>query len=298
MAWGSRVRRVGASTVFAAGFAIFGAAQAAGDDPVGRRADATQDALGNPTVVAMSELERPGQTGRRATGVVNCTWFEPTESTQFDVTKALPGPPVPPGSALVDDHLYYRHCENGDGDVVFQGWTRWTAATLQVLAADLAYEASRELPLPYPHPVLSPPIGTDQLVGLPTWLWLEPGSWATLDATASVPGLSATATATPTRVRWDMGDGTVVTCDGPGVAYDPARDDDAQSTDCQHVYQHVSAAEPSGSYVATVSIDWAITWSATNGQGGTLPGTSRGTSFPVPVAERQAVVCYGGPDDC
>jgi len=75
--------------------------------------------------------------------------------------------------------LYYRYCENGDGEVVFQGWTRWTAGTLQVLAADLAYEASREVPLPYPHPVLSPAIGTDQLVGLPTWLWLEPGSWAT-----------------------------------------------------------------------------------------------------------------------
>ena len=268
------------------------------DDPARQTADATQDAHGNPTVVAMSELERPAQPGRRATGVVTCTWFVPTESSQFDVTKALPGPAVPPGSALVDDHIYYRQCENGDGEVAFQGWTRWTAAVLQVLAADLAYEASRELPVPHPRPALSPAIGTDQLVGLPTWLWLEPGSWATLDATASVPGLSATATATPTRVRWDMGDGTVVTCDGPGIAYDPGRDDDAQSTDCQHVYERVSAGEPSGAYAATVSIDWAITWSATNGQGGTLPGTSRGTSFPVPVAERQAVVCYGGPDDC
>jgi hypothetical protein len=275
----------------------FTARQAAAENPSGV-ADATQDAHGNPTVVALSELDRPAQPGRRATGVVNCTWFEPAESSQFDATKKLPGPPVPAGSALVDEHVYYRWCENGDGEVVFQGWTRWTAAEIQVLAADLAYEASRELPLPYPHPATSPAIGADQLVGLSTWLWLEPGSWATLDATASVPGLAATATATPTRVRWDMGDGTVVTCDGPGVAYDPTRDDNAQSTDCQHTYQHVSAGQPSGVYTATVAVDWAITWSATNGQGGTLPGTSRATSFPVAVAERQAVVCYGGPDDC
>ena len=261
-------------------------------------ADATQDAHGNPTVIAMSEIDRPAEPGRRATGVVTCTWFEPTESTQLDATKALPGPPVPPGAALVDDHIYYRVCENGDGEVVFRGWTRWTAAEAEVLAADLAYEASRELQLPHPRPALSPAIGTDQLVGLPTWLWLEPGSWATLDATASVPGLSATAIATPVQVSWDMGDGTVVRCAGPGVPYDLARDDDAQSTDCQHTYQHVSAGEPSGTYTATVSVDWAITWSATNGQGGTLPGTTRGTSFAVPVAERQAVVCYGGPDDC
>jgi hypothetical protein len=261
-------------------------------------ANATQDAHGNPTVIAMTELDQPSQPGKRATGIVNCTWFEPSETTQLDTTRALPGPPVQPGAQLVDDHLYYRHCENGDGEIVFQGWTRWTAAAIQVLAADLAYEASRELPLPYPRPALSPAIGTDQLVGLSTWLWLEPGSWATLEATASVPGLSATATAAPTRVRWDMGDGTTVTCNGPGVPYDPARDDDAQSTDCKHTYQRVSAGEPGGAYTATVSIDWAIGWSATNGEGGTLHGTTRGTSFPVPVAERQAVVCYGGPDDC
>jgi hypothetical protein len=271
---------------------------ASAETPGDTVADATQDAHGNPTVVAMSELDRPAQPGRRATGTVNCTWFEPSESSQLDTTKALPGPPVPSGASLVNDHIYYRWCENGDGEVVFRGWTRWTPAAIQVLAADLAYEASRELPLPHPRPATSPAIGADQLVGLSTWLWLEPGSWATLDATASVPGLSATATAIPTRVRWDMGDGTVVTCDGPGVAYDPARDDEAQSTDCKHTYQHVSAGEPSGAYAATVAVEWAITWSATNGQGGTLPGTSRGTSFPVPVAERQAVVCYGGPDDC
>ena len=259
-------------------------------------ANATQDAYGNPTVVAMSEIDRPSQPGRRATGVVTCTWFEP--SIEPDNTRRLPGPPLAQGAELVDDHLYYRHCENGDGEAVFQGWTRWTAAEVQLLAADLAYEASRELQLPYPRPALSPAIGTDQLVGLSTWLWLEPGSWARLDATASVPGLSATATATPTQVRWDMGDGTTVTCDGPGVPYEPGRDDDAQSTDCKHTYQNVSSGQPGGAYTATVSIDWAITWSATNGQGGTLPATSRGTSFPVPVAQRQAVVCYGGPDDC
>jgi hypothetical protein len=278
-------------------FASAAPATAGGNDG-GTYATAEQDAHGNPTVIAMADLDRPAQPGRRATGVVRCTWFTPTESSQDDVAKALPGPAVPPGSALVDDHIYYRHCENGDGEVAFQGWTRWTAAEIQVLAADLAYEASRELPLPYPRPATSPAIGTEQLVGLATWLWLEPGSWASLDATASVPGLSATARATPTRVRWDMGDGTVVTCHGPGVAYDPSRDDDAQFTDCKHIYQHVSASEPNGSYVATASVDWAITWSATNGQGGTLPGTSRGTSFPVRVGERQAVVCYGGPDDC
>jgi hypothetical protein len=268
------------------------------DDPAQDSADATQDAQGNPTVVAMSQLDRPSLRGKRATGVVTCTWFEPSEASVLDTSRALPGPPVKPGVALVDNRYYYRHCANGDGETVYRGWTVWTAAEAQVLASDLAYEAARELQLPHPRPALSPAIGTDQLVGLATWLWLEPGSWQTLDATASVPGLSATATATPIEVRWDMGDGTTVTCDGPGIAYDPSQDDDAPSTDCSHTYQHVSAGQPDGAYAATVSIDWAIEWRATNGEGGTLPGTSRGTSFAVPVAQRQAVVCYGGPDAC
>lgn len=274
------------------------ASVAAGEDIGSRAADATQDAQGDPVVVAMSELDQTGQAGRRATGVVRCTWFEPAQSSQEEVTKRRPGVAVPAGSALVDDRIYYRQCANGDSNVVFQGWTRWNQAEARVLAADLAYEAARELPLPHPRPVLSPAIGANQLVGLATWLWLEPGSWAPLEATASVPGLSATATATPTEVRWDMGDGAVVTCHGPGIAYDPARPDDEQSTDCRHTYGHVSVDQPDGVYHATVSIDWAISWSATNGEGGTLPGTTRGTSFPVPVGQRQAVVCYGGPDDC
>jgi hypothetical protein len=271
-------------------------AAAGGLDEAG--ASATQDSHGNPTVIARSELDRPAEPGKRATGVVRCFWFEPIESGETDTAKRLPGAPVPGGESLVDDQIYYRQCKNGDGEIVSGRWTVWTVAEAEVLAADLAYEAARELPLTHPRPATSPAIGTDHLVGLSTWLWLEPGSWDTLTATASVPGLSATATATPTVVRWDMGDGTTVTCEGPGVPYDPNLDAAAQSTDCSHTYQHVSADQPDGAYAATVTVDWAISWSATNGEGGTLPGTSRGTTFPVTVAERQAVVCYGGPEDC
>src|SRR5918996_4340126 len=150
MARGGRVHRIAVGGLIVAAILAVDGAPVSGDDGIGRRADATQDAYGNPTVVAMSEIDRPSQPGRRATGVVTCTWFEP--SIEPDNTRRLPGPPLAQGAELLDDHLYYRHCENGDGEAVFQGWTRWTAAEVQILAADLAYEASRELQLPYPRP--------------------------------------------------------------------------------------------------------------------------------------------------
>jgi hypothetical protein len=265
--------------------------------PIGR-ADATTTPLGDPVVVAMTELDAPTVPGRRGTGTVTCTWYDLASVEEGGGVIPQTGAPVDAAVGLVEGQWYELQCTNSDGVIVRRGWRQWTPRDAAILANELAIEAARELPLPHPRPALSPAMGLNQLVGLPTWLWLEDGTWQTLSATASVPGLSATATATPTRAVWDMGDGETVTCEGPGTAYDMTKPDNAQSTDCKHVYQYDSADEPGGAYDVTVSVDWTVTWGATNGQGGTLPGTTRGTTFPVPVTQRQAVVCYGAPDNC
>ena len=80
-------------------------------------------------------------------------------------------------------------------------------------------EARRRLDLPLPQPALNPP--TAQLVGVPTWLWVD-GPWAPVSATAAVGAVTATVTATPVEVVWDTGDGTTLTCDA-GTPYDPTR---------------------------------------------------------------------------
>jgi hypothetical protein len=103
--------------------------------------------------------------------------------------------------------------------------------------------------------------------------------------------VSVTVVAEPREARWDMGDGTVLTC-GPGVPWDPAGPAD-QRTDCSHVYQFVSDEEPGGTYAASVTVVWAVRWSATTGESGTLPAASRTTTFALDVTERQAVVSYG-----
>ena len=53
-----------------------------------------------------------------------------------------------------------------------------------------------------------------------------------------------------------------------------------------HVFQwaSVTADDRAGVYDATVYIDWDITWTATNGESGVLPATSRGTTFPLRVS--------------
>jgi hypothetical protein len=157
--------------------------------------------------------------------------------------------------------------------------------------ATMAVEASQDVPLLTPMPRTSPPTG-EQVVGLPTWLWIDAAGWDPATATAEVPGLAVTVTATPRHVEWDMGNGDSVTCTGPGTAWDTAGPDD-QATDCSYTYQFVSAGRPGGAYTVTTTVVWAVTWEASNGEAGVLPDATRTASVDLVVGERQAVVSYG-----
>ena len=184
---------------------------------------------------------------------------------------------------------YWLLCDDAGGQQVVSRLFFYAPGVSVLSAGDLAARARDELPLVYPEPHTSPAITRDQMVGIDTWMWLDPAAWQPLTATAAIagvgggPGLSVTATATPQSVTWDMGDGTVVTCDGPGTPYDDARPEATQHTDCRHTYQSRAA------YDATATITWSISWTASDGTGGQLADASRTTQFPMTVAERQAV---------
>ncbi|MEY2463167.1 MAG: hypothetical protein QOH64_1305 [Acidimicrobiaceae bacterium] len=201
------------------------------------------------------------------------------------------GPIVGPGELaqppFVEGQSYIVVCTNDAGETVYAAIITYQPGISLVDAITLARQAYRELPLLYPDPHTSPPFNTPQLVGMRTWLWIDEAQWHDQSATAAVLGLSATATAHPTKVIWDLGDGTTVTCLGPGIAYDTARPPAEQHTDCSHVYQR------SGAYDVTATIVWEVTWTASNGAGGSLAPLQRGTGFPVPVEQRQAVITNG-----
>ncbi len=192
-------------------------------------------------------------------------------------------------TGLQENVGYWLLCDDASGQRVVSRLFFYAPGVSVISAADLAARARDELPLTYPEPHTSPAIALRQMVGIDTWMWIDPASWRPRTATAAIagigggPGLSVTATATPRSVLWDMGDGTVVTCDGPGTPYDDAVPEAQQSTDCRHTYQ------VHGSYVARATVTWSIAWTASDGDGGTLADASRTTQFPMTVAERQAV---------
>jgi hypothetical protein len=104
------------------------------------------------------------------------------------------------------------------------------------------------------------------------------------------------------RQTWDIRD-TVrdttysVTCEGPGVAFDPSTGDAPPEGACQWTPPHSSAgqalrSETSGEpcFEATVTVTWDVAWDSNVGEGGSLgEGTSSSTACLV-VGEVQAVV--------
>lgn len=152
--------------------------------------------------------------------------------------------------------------------------------------AELAAQARNQLRLPSPK-IEANPTG-DQLVSLPTWLWLEPTSWGDVSATASVPGVSVTAVARPTSVTWSMGDGNVLTCSGPGSPFPVGGDPKSASPDCGYTYRSSSAGQRADAYPVTATVSWTVTWSGA-GQSGTFPNMTTSASAAFRVAESQGI---------
>lgn len=151
----------------------------------------------------------------------------------------------------------------------------------------VALHATSRLVLPKLSTQVSP-AGT-QLVRLPSWWWTAPASWQVQSATAAVPGISVTATATPYRAVWDAGDGSdPVTCTGPGTAWQGG-DALASSPTCGHTYQRSSASASGGAFTLRATIFWRITW-AGGGTTGAEPDLQTTVTAPVRVAESQTVI--------
>ena len=164
--------------------------------------------------------------------------------------------------------------------------------------AAAAAEAASELGLPDPT-IVTNPAGTGY-VDVAEWLWIEPSAWHpyTVTATACNAGgcTSATALATPQDVTWHTGDGAVVVCRGPGVAYDTQIPPDQQHTYCQHTYRQSSAGQPApagdpnaAAYRVTATVTWSVSWSSSGGAAGTLPDARTSATVDLRVEQIEAV---------
>ena len=101
--------------------------------------------------------------------------------------------------------------------------------------------------------------------------------------------MSATVTATPTRLVFDPGDGAApVSCAGPGRPWTEADGNDPPTGGgCAYVYRAVT---PDGPLTATTSVEWSVVWTSNTGAGGGFPAASTRVSSSFLVEQIQVVV--------
>jgi hypothetical protein len=194
-----------------------------------------------------------------------------------------------PGRPGQDGAIYEVRCEGGR--------TVWMwlpdGAAPGAPAIDPAVVARRavdQMELKGPD-IASPRAAGRYLVGMPMWVWVRPGptTYGPASVSASAGGMTVTATARVTAIRWDMGDGTTVTCTGPGTPY-RASAGAAASPDCGHRYTRTSADKPRARYTVTATSTWTITWRVQGTETNTGWWTETRTSTrPVAVGEAQVL---------
>ncbi len=265
------------------------------------------DASTPPTTDFHTVVTEPGSGGGGGPGDVGephqpvCVWVRGGPS-EVDTVARNSGV----GAAIIRedavDHilLVFRCDGHWDG----RTW-RWA---VPITADELARDGLVELAglLPTPDPITTPPAGQSSIATVPVFVWTDPASWTPFEVTRADPltGLSATAVATPTTMRFEPGDGSAAqTCDGPGIAYDPqlaGGDPTAQAAlpgRCAHAYDQLTrnvdgtavAGRPAA-WSATLSVDWEVTWTATNGQSGSFATITKSTTFDRAVTEVQVLV--------
>jgi hypothetical protein len=220
--------------------------------------------------------------GHAGAGSVTCRSERLTDQETTVVVGEVGIGLVPPAEG--DGAWYRRRCYAADGTIVSADivW-RPIAVSAPALATD-AWDVSR---IPLPDINLNPGADRDQVVNVATWMWVD--DWAPVSASASAGGVTVTVTATPTHVEWDMGDGTIVDCAGPGTPYDERRPADEQTTDCSHTYRRSSASQPDQRYRVDATSHWHVTWTSSTGESGDFGDVGRTSSIRVRVAEIQTV---------
>ena len=218
----------------------------------------------------------------------------------------------PDPSGMVAENFDFSRADAPTQDQIAAGQVRWYAAscpgqaeypifTLLGQAApgpppptpgELAAVARRAMQLPSPVVRHNP---TDAgLVNLATWLWLDDASWQVHSNSLSLRGTTVTVVAKPTKVDWETGDGTLVSCAGQGRPYDVRLTAAHQSTYCSHTYRRSSAGQPASAYGGSATASWQVSWvgSAPGGavEQGVLPPLELTTPFSLRVQEVQDLV--------
>jgi hypothetical protein len=145
------------------------------------------------------------------------------------------------------------------------------------------------------------PVGTAPYrrtwVGIPVWLWVQnpqPLNFGPYSKSATLGGVTVTASATVASITWSSGDGQTLTC-GSGTAFDEAAMQDQLATNsptCGFRYQKTSGA---GTFTVTATSHWTVQWTG-GGTGGTLAAPTTQSTTTVHVGELQSVNTVSAPN--
>lgn len=132
------------------------------------------------------------------------------------------------------------------------------------------------------------------VVNVGTWFWVPRALWKPLSVTAYVTTpvgvISVTVTATPSRLRFDPGNGDDARwCTGPGDAWTSTTGDAAVS-ECMYTYRHASDDEPSRRFTAHTAVEWKVVARSNFGLSLPLPNVRTTLTTPVTVNELQALL--------
>jgi len=149
-------------------------------------------------------------------------------------------------------------------------------------------EAAARINPPAPSLGTSPPF--DQfpaIVQMSTWLWIT-DPWVTDVESESQGGVSVIVVARPDHVTWTFGDGGIVVCFGPGVAWQSGMSNEA-TTDCSYTFTHTSAGLPDSRYDATATVTWVFSWTLNGVDEGDFGSFDATSGFSIEVGEIQVI---------
>jgi hypothetical protein len=268
--------------------AVLAASPAAADDRSGGSGGAYVDPDGDPTAEAGDRASGGGgSSGGGGATKDSCLWHVVIEDDlKFHIYDV---------DSLETQHSatgrwLRRSCE-GIGAVEVGGYFLIPEGGL-VDPYQLALDAVASVGIAPPAIRTSPSESGRLYVQLPTWLWLERSWWQTYEATANAGRVWSTVRAAPVATSWSLGDGSSVSCSGPGRPWQPGLAEDASA--CTHTYRTSSTSRPGGTFALEATVTFEVSWTSNAAGGGTLPAITRTSSLEVAVGEIQAIGTRGG----
>lgn len=224
----------------------------------------------------------------------NCHWETVTSGvwSELDPDFSLSLGVVMPPSATPDSVVIVQEYVCADDQAL--GPYRAVLAADPESLARIAFGRIEGL-LPDPALASDPPAGVHSIVGFPVFVQVTNWTGAITDSECSA-GLCVTVTATPAMVyRPGQPGADDVACDGPGRRFDPHGGDALEQASapgaCTFRYtMRTGTAGRPDQWPASVVVTWTITWTASNGNVGSLPAVAGAAALPRGVDEVEAVI--------